>query len=145
MISCKRKNLSLEKQLYFLGWILVAVLLIPGIIYLRMAEAGTATKCVIYSLFHVYCPGCGGTRAVWSLFEGYFLRSLWYHPLVLYGTVVFGGYMVSHTLNLLTGGKIPGMKFRPAYLWIALVLVFGNLIVKNVLLLKFGITLDSIL
>ncbi len=130
--------------MYFLGWILMAVLLIPGIVYLRMAEEGTAAKCVINSMFRVYCPGCGGTRAVWSLFEGHILKSIWYHPLVPYGTLVFGTYMISHSLEYLTRGKIRGMRFHPGYLWGALILLVVNLILKNFLLLGFGITLDSV-
>jgi hypothetical protein len=51
--------------------------------------------------------------------------------------------MGSHTLNLLTKGKVPGMKFRPWYLWAALIIVIANVILKNILLLGFGITLDS--
>lgn len=40
--------------------------------------------CVFQSLTGLYCPGCGGTRAVRSLLKGDLLMSFKYHPLVLY-------------------------------------------------------------
>ncbi len=44
--------------------------------------------CLFRSLTGLYCPGCGGTRAVRYLLQGEIGRSLWYHPLVGYMAVV---------------------------------------------------------
>lgn len=46
--------------------------------------------CLFYRATGIYCPGCGGTRAVKYLLEGKLLKSLWYHPLVGYVVLTVG-------------------------------------------------------
>ncbi|MDR0922738.1 MAG: DUF2752 domain-containing protein [Hungatella sp.] len=45
---------------------------------------GFGLPCLFHSLTGLYCPGCGGTRAVRSLLQGDLRMSFQYHPLVLY-------------------------------------------------------------
>lgn len=44
--------------------------------------------CLFHLLTGLYCPGCGGTRAVWYLLHGRIFESIRYHPLVPYTVVV---------------------------------------------------------
>lgn len=39
--------------------------------------------CYIREHFHIYCPGCGGTRALIALLNFDLLKSLYYNPLVM--------------------------------------------------------------
>ncbi len=43
--------------------------------------------CIFHSLTGLYCPGCGGTRAVRTLLQGDLRMSVQYHPLVLYTVI----------------------------------------------------------
>ncbi|MFV0466988.1 MAG: DUF2752 domain-containing protein [Lachnospiraceae bacterium] len=98
--------------------------------------------CAFYSMTSLYCPGCGGTRAVESLIHGDFLSSIIYHPIVIYGAVFYLLFMVTHTIELLSRGKLKtGIRYRNIYLWIALGIVIANVIVKNasVLVLHYDI------
>ena len=88
-----------------------------------------------------YCPGCGGTRAVSALLTGHPLSATWYHPLVTYTVVIFGGFMLSQTLARLHIGGIKGWRFHEWHLYAAVGIMIGNFILKNILLLKFHITL----
>ncbi|MGN1317752.1 MAG: DUF2752 domain-containing protein [Lachnospirales bacterium] len=45
-------------------------------------------KCPYYSLFHIYCPGCGSTRAVMSLLKGDFILSLRCNPAIIIGIII---------------------------------------------------------
>lgn len=83
--------------------------------------------CFVRMLFGVYCPGCGGTRAVISLLHGRILESLWYHPVVLYTVVAFGYHLI--------------LRRKPKVAWLfgALGIIVGNCLVKNILLLVFHI------
>ena len=81
--------------------------------------------CMMLRVTGLYCPGCGGTVA--------------YHPAVLYGVVLFVVYFGSQTLMRLTKGKVKGLAMKPLYLYILLGIICVNFIIRNVLLLAFGI------
>ena len=94
------------------------------------------SECLFLRITGLYCPGCGGTRAIRALFTGHILKSFIYHPLVLY-TAVFGGwYLISHTIEIISKEKCAiGMRYRDIYLYIALAIVALNFIVKNLFVL----------
>lgn len=50
--------------------------------------------CDIYRLTQLPCPGCGGTRAVYNLFLGDFVKSFCYHPAVLFGLALYFHFML---------------------------------------------------
>ena len=117
-----------ERGMYIVGWFLIGglALLAVGMRLMPRLAAYNQRPCMLQMMTGFYCPGCGGTRAVVSLL----------HPFVIYVAVVGGWFMISQTIQRLSGGKLPiGMKYRELYLWIALALVVANFLVKNVLLL----------
>lgn len=91
--------------------------------------------CMIHLWTGYYCPGCGGTRAVAALLHGKILESLRYHPIVPYTAAVGGWFMLTQTLQRISGNRWKiGMHFRTVYLWIALAMIAGNCIIKNLAL-----------
>lgn len=135
-----KKHETLEYQLYIMGWIFLTLGCIGILVYFTVYLPYFQMPCVFLKLFGVYCPGCGGTRAVEALLHGHFLRSLWYHPLVLYTVIVFGGFMTTQTLERLHVPKVKGWKFHTWHLYGALVVLVINFILKNVL--KFGFHIE---
>ena len=97
--------------------------------------------CVLYTVTGLYCPGCGGTRSVYFLLHGDFLRSLIYHPLVPFTAAYSACYIISHTLSIITRGKLRAMRFHYAVLFAALGIVVVNWILKDALILLFDIHL----
>lgn len=95
--------------------------------------------CVMDFFFGIYCPGCGGTRAVKALLGGKVFLSLWYHPLVLYFAIIWGGFMITHTLERCGIKKIKGWKFHNWYLYGAVIILAVNCIGKNILRICFQI------
>lgn len=92
--------------------------------------------CIFRQVTGYYCPGCGGTRAVYALFSGHLIKSFYYQPFVLYAVVVGGCFLLSQTVERLSKGKLAiGMRYRDCYLWIALTLIAINFLVKNMALL----------
>ena len=49
-------------------------------------------KCALLETFHIYCPGCGGTRALFALFHFDILSSLRYNPILIVGIFVYAFY-----------------------------------------------------
>lgn len=131
-------TMSTEEALYFFG--LLALPICLGIAYFvvewivpRVPQA----ECIFWQRFGVYCPGCGGTRAVQAFLHGHFLQSLWYHPLVMYCAVMYLIFMLSHTLEKLHVPFVKGMKFKEWIMYGMLVVLVANFILKNYL--KFGL------
>lgn len=98
--------------------------------------------CMVHLLTGFYCPGCGGTRAVYALLQGQFVRSLVLHPIVPYTAVIGGWFMFSQTVERLSRGRLKiALHFRDVYLWTALGLILLNVLVKNLALILWGVDL----
>lgn len=132
-----------ENMLYKLGWIF---LVLGGVGWLFFKKVLMPLlpdmPCIFLQIAGIYCPGCGGTRAINALIKGQLLLSFWYHPLVLYTVFIFGGFMLTNTLQRLHVPGVKGWKFHPWYLYGALVVLGVNWVLKNVLLLGFGLVLS---
>ena len=136
------KDNSLEKELYrygliflLLGAVLVGVYIIFLYPYLKSLE------CFFYQLTGFYCPGCGGTRSVIALMHGKILKSLWYHPFVLYAGLMYTWFILSHTFERFHWFGIKGMRFHNWYLAVGIMLLAGNWVFKNILLHVFHIAM----
>ena len=50
-------------------------------------------ECSFKNMTGLPCPGCGGTRALYYLFQGKIFISFQYHPVVLYGVLAYLHFM----------------------------------------------------
>ncbi len=114
--------------LFLIVWFVLQALEIP-------LTGLSPRPCVWYNVFQVYCPGCGGTRAVESLMHGEFVKSFLYHPAVLYTVILVVIYMLSHTLHILTKGKVKVMLFKAWYLYSIIVVIMLQCLIKNAFVL----------
>lgn len=139
-----KSDRSLEDHLFYLGSVFLGLSLVAGVLfyYILLPHISSLPPCVLYTFLGIYCPGCGGTRAFLSLLQGHILQSLWYHPLVLYAVILYGSFMLSHTVARLTRFRyFRGMRFHSWYLYGAIGIIGVNWIFKNILLLCMGIRL----
>ena len=136
-----KKAACLEEQLFRLG-LIVPIIIVP--LYYLYAEVllplSPFKACMWDKVFGIYCPGCGGTRAIDALLQGDFLHSFLYHPFILYVALVFAYYYISagYTFLIKRNGKI----YYEIPIWIligAVVVVIVNFIVRNILLVYFKI------
>ena len=135
-----RRVLSTEEALYRAGVAIIPVGILLGYVALRWIIPNLPdAECTVHMLFGVYCPGCGGTRAVIALLHGQFLKSVWYHPFVMYTILIYMWFMISHTLEKLHVPLIKGMLFRTWMLYGMLFMIGFNFVFKNVLKFCFGI------
>ncbi len=138
----KNRDVKLEKNIYVAGWILFLV----GIILLTIKRIFPADfalpPCVFHKWTGYYCPGCGGTRAVKALLRGDVIGSFFYHPVVLYGAVLYGWYMLSHTVEYLSKGRLRiSMPYTEKYLYGAVFIILIQWILKNGVKIIWGIDL----
>ena len=99
------------------------------------------SSCAVHDFLHLYCPLCGGTRAVSALLHGNLPEALRYQPVVVIFVGIALVYYIMAWVHLFR--KKPLMTRVPATLSIGFtVLLFGYCVVRNLLLVFFGI--DSI-
>lgn len=129
---------------YVTGWIMIGLLSLYLFVtkILNISLVQYIPPCALHTMTGYYCPGCGGTRAVLSLMEGNLLLSIFYHPFVIYALVVGGWFMISQTIERISGHKLCiGMHYRNIYLWLALAIIVLNCLIKNLVLGIGGIAL----
>lgn len=135
-----KKEKSLENELFYIGLAALPTAAVSYLLYRYLLwYVLPSVPCFFSSVLGIYCPGCGGTRALEALFHGKILLSLWYHPFVLYTAVVYLGFMVTQGLKRLGVKKVHGWKFHYWYLWAGAGIIGVNFVVKNILRLCFGI------
>lgn len=135
----EKKYRTIEDQFYTIGLIAAAaaVFLYPMLRRVRLPP------CWFQLISGYYCPGCGGTRAVRALLHGRLLQSAWYHPFVPYAAFLYLYFMITQSVQRLSQGKLRvGMRYRNRLVWIAVALIIGNFIVKNLLHYFYGYILS---
>ena len=133
-----------ETALFYIGWSLVFIASVLALIYklFPLPLSKLLLPCLVNSTLGIYCPGCGGTRAVWALFHGKIVRSFFFHPLVIYTAAAGGWFLISQSIERISRHRIKiGMKYRDIYIWAALAIVIINFIIKNLLLIVWNIDL----
>lgn len=119
-----------------------AVLAAAVLIYVRRFSRVPLPVCRFYEDLRVYCPGCGCTRAFAALLRGDVLQSLRYNAGVFYFAAGVTVYLVSQTVQRLSGGRLRcGLRYRNVYLYIGLGILVLNAVVWNILWHVYGITM----
>lgn len=133
---------SIEKELLFIGWGLLFLILAGYLVLIVCAPdmLGEVT-CLFRILFGVYCPVCGGSRAAWYLATGHILQSLYYNPAVFAAAVICIPFLLLNTMCYATKGRFLGMRYHNIYLFVIIAAAILNCIWKNYALLAEGIAL----
>ena len=133
----KESEPMLETRLYRCGWIFLLILCVWKIA--KKVLFGTR-PCVFYTLTGYFCPGCGGTRSLRALLSGKIFVSAVDFPMIFYAAVVFAWFMISQTIDRISGHRLPiGMKYRDTWVYAALVIVVIHFVVKNLFYIKTGV------
>lgn len=133
-----------ETALFYIGWSIVFLVGILGLLYqlFPLPISKLLLPCLVNSTLGIYCPGCGGTRAIAALLQGDLATSFVCHPLVPYAVVGGGWFLISQSIERISKHRIKiGLKYRDLYIWMALGIVTVNFILKNLLLIVWNIDL----
>ena len=98
---------------------------------------GRWSLCLIHDMLHLYCPGCGGTRAMVALLRGQWLHSLCCNPISAYLAVGFLVFDIRTAIAILCNkAQLP--RLRAWYFWTMLGIALVLCIVRNVLIITTG-------
>lgn len=133
-ISKKQKENRNEIYYYLSFGITGVFLLIASVFYkLFISHYIIIPECMIYRVTDIYCPACGGSRAVIALLEGRIIDSLHYHPLVLYSVCLWCIYIgINGAIYLYTRKKEKMLHFSRNYILFGLLLLIINFVLKNI-------------
>ena len=74
------------KKKYTPFYIILLIVFVFGSVYLYNHKPTSGNKylpkCIFHEMTHLYCPGCGVTRAYYSLLHGDFAMAFRYNPMV---------------------------------------------------------------
>ncbi len=100
-----------------------------------------AGECYFRTHFHIYCPGCGGTRAAIALLQGNLIQSIKYNPITLLFLVDVSLMAIFDFAQFLSKGKYVFTRFRLIYNIVFLIFIVSYSILRNFFLLVHGIDL----
>ena len=135
----KESEPMLETRLYRCGWIFLLILCVwkiaKKVLFPHFVLSFGTRPCVFYTL-----TGCGGTRSLRALLSGKIFVSAVDFPMIFYAAVVFAWFMISQTIDRISGHRLPiGMKYRDTWVYAALVIVVIHFVVKNLFYIKTGV------
>lgn len=135
----QKRNRKQEKEIYVCGLVLAGLLLFWQAAEHFLGLQLSLPPCVFHSLTGLYCPGCGGTRACRLLLSGHIVQSFLHHPGVILAAVLYVGYMFSHTIELLSKGRLKtGLPYSDKFLYLEAGMIILQCLVKNVVKLLWG-------
>lgn len=128
------------KKFYFIICALVLLFFISLFFYhyFGFKLTGHLKPCMFNYLLHIYCPGCGGTRAMDYFLHGQFIKSFLSNPAVLYLVGLFLSYFLPATYSFIIkrNGKVY-YKFHPFSLYFFIVEIILFFIIRNAALIIF--------
>ena len=128
-----------DREVYPAVWITLGTLLVLFLAWKFLLGEPRVSQCWIHEHWGLYCPGCGGTRALIALMRGRVLKACHYHPAVPVTAILAAVYLTSQTLWRLQGRR--GWVLRYDHRWPGMLigLLVGNCVLRNLLLLVYGI------
>lgn len=127
-----------SEYIIFLVGLIIGIVGISGLLFLRLSPwqiSDFLPKCSFHEVTGLYCPGCGGTRALFAFVRGHWLRSLWMHPVVPYAGILYFIFMIRGFFCIFSQRKYPMMRFYLGYVYVGIGIIFMQFIGKNLLLL----------
>ena len=100
------------------------VLLIIILIYVAINQIfDIYIPCPIFSVTGLYCPGCGVTRMIYSIFKLDFYQAFRYNPLLFISLPFFIFFIVNDIYSKIKN-KESLYKKVPEYIWIIVIFIF---------------------
>ena len=119
--------------------IIVAFLVAGFVAFTLLLKDREEMQCAFYSLTGLYCPGCGGTRAVYSVLKLNILDAIRYNVTVPFGIFVYIYYNVRAFIAALKNDTEYRKKQKYCLCIVLVAVLLLNFVLKNALLIFFGI------
>jgi len=130
-------NKTLKK--FVIGNLIVTAFVVGFLIYAFLTVGKEGYGCVFYNETGIFCPGCGGTRAVISFLRLDLISAVKYNVAVPFGIFVYLYYNIRGIAAAIRGNYEYFSKQKYLLCIVLAIIIILNFIVKNVLALGFNI------
>lgn len=114
----------------------IIIILLAIIYFSFLKNYISIPACPIYTHFGIFCPACGGTRAIISLLSFDIISSILFNPIVIYTLVFSTLYLITESINIAFNKNINIHTIL--ILKIGIFILFANCIIKNIIFLLFN-------
>lgn len=120
------------------AYIFVAACIVLAFLLVQYFSASILSfPCIFHKITGLYCAGCGGTRALISLFHGDIIKAIHLNSLLMVLLpVALYCYLVGFFKTFFKV-QLPFIKNYFPWLWVLLILTFVFMIVRNIDLFPF--------
>ena len=108
----------------------ILMVILVFLYFFKLKDYFSIPTCPIYNYFGLFCPACGGTRAIISLLNLDLVSSILYNPIVIYSIFFTTLYLITEFININFNKKI-NIPFK-LILKIGIFILFINCIIKNI-------------
>lgn len=134
-----QKNALFRSYIIANGAAFVGVLFMGTLLLSQKVGMLPNMPCIMLATCHLYCPGCGGTRAFFAFMQGHIWASLMYNPAVVLGVILILYYEVK--VGYIIWRDQEQAKYKgslvPVCLYIGFILIYA--IIRDVALVKYGV------
>lgn len=127
---------------YTVGKVFIGIFAVVTIVFLIWGDKLISGKmgCAFYHLLHIYCPGCGCTRATYWLVHLHPWKSFLCNPFIIISIVLYSIFMINTFLCLHT--KKLGFTALPVtkMVYADLIILLVQCVIRNILFVGFNIT-----
>ena len=114
----------------------ITIILLTTIYFSFLKNYIAIPACPIYTHLGIFCPACGGTRAIISLLNFDIISSISFNPIIIYTLVFSLLYLITETINIVFQKNI-NINAK-LLLKIGIFILFANCIIKNIVFLLFN-------
>ena len=132
---------NLRKKLLFAYYLPLLLLIIISVIYAFITHLSVTGEekiifCIFKERFHLYCPGCGGSRSLLALLTFDPVRSFIYFPALPITVLILIDLYTRVTLSFVKNDEKYVRGFRLGLLIIIPIVLILNFFVRNALLIS---------
>lgn len=131
----ERKALCIKMAVIHLSALLVVL------VFLRASKWLSALfphySCVMVKYLGIYCPGCGGTRAVRHLVHFSFGKAFMSYPPLFFAIAVFLQYDILAVMSIVTGDMRYVKRIKASAMLIVVAAILVLFVLRNVALYAF--------
>ncbi len=117
-----------KKLIYIHVFTLIIIIMMGAIVKTKLINF--VPKCYIYERFHIYCPGCGGTRFIINLFNLNIKEAFISHHILFFSFIYAIVFDLTLIYGVLQNKKLNIFRWWHVIIWG--ICMIGYMLIRNI-------------